>query len=54
MMRRVPAIFLVVILEHGKVGDPEKFEIARCVACALERFVLVGILARQFQPRFAC
>src|SRR6478672_10648752 len=53
MVRSVPAIFLVVILEHGKVGDPEEFEVARHVAGALECLVLVCVLARQFQPGFA-
>src|SRR5882724_12251696 len=53
MMRRVPAVFFVVMFEHGKIGDPEQFEIACHVARALEGLVLISVLARQLQPYFA-
>src|SRR4051794_1988408 len=52
MVRRVPAIFLFVILEHGKISDPEKFELASHVARALEPLVLVRVFAREFQAGF--
>src|SRR6476646_6472494 len=53
MVGRVPAVLLVVILKHGKVGDPKEFEIVRHVTSALECLVLVGVFARQFQTGFA-
>src|SRR5881392_369293 len=53
MVCRVPAVLFVVILKHGKVRDPEQFEVARHVAGALERPVFVSVFARQLQTSFA-
>ena len=52
MIRGIPAVFLLVEFEHGKVSNPEWLEIVCHVARALECFVLVSVFARQLQPGF--
>src|SRR5260221_6059611 len=54
MMGGVPAAVLFVILEHGEIGDPQKTEVARSVAGAVERAVFLRVLTPQFEARLAC
>src|SRR5258708_5640539 len=53
MVRWVPVVFFFVVLKHGKVGDPEQFEIPRYVSGAVERSMPVSILAGKLQAGFS-
>src|SRR5437016_3064512 len=53
MMGCIPASFLVVVLEHGKISHPEQAEVVFNVAISFKGLVTVGVSAPQFETCLA-